>query len=238
MLLQCPNCGRKGNLPDHLAPSEHTVRCRRCRARFSIAPSTKRTGAFPPGPPFKTSGSTKSAQVGGVGRFSSEAFFSADDDDPLADSPGLGDSHYDMPVVFDDDLGDSNAEVPTYRSPGASREEGHPSGTFEPASSEVFLTSPWYDNFIDSWSRYHFFTALGFGTSSLAVLGFLLVRALVAGQIMDSSITALIVGCVGTVAFLLLSVSATALIVLLVDLGRNLRRLIVNSTRDARIAGE
>jgi len=33
-------------------------------------------------------------------------------------------------------------------------------------------------------------------------------------------------------------VSAAALIVLLVDLGRNLRRLLVNSNQDARVANE
>ena len=136
------------------------------------------------------------------------------------------------------DMGDSNVELPAFTSPSGSPDDGQSSGTFEAASSEVVLPNPWYYNFIDAWSRFHFFVALGFGTSSLAVLGFFLVRALTGGEIISSSITALIVGCVGTVAFLLLSVSATALIVLLVDLGRNLRRLTVSSNRDARVAGE
>jgi len=141
-----------------------------------------------------------------------------------------------MSGVFENEDGDSNVELPAFTANTASDDEAHPSGTFEPASSVVLPAIPWYDQFIESWSRYHFFVALGFGTSSLGVLGFFLVRALVSGQIINASITALIVGCVGTVAFLLLSVSATALILVLVDLGRNVRRLIVSSNRDTRIA--
>jgi len=143
-----------------------------------------------------------------------------------------------MSPVSEDEIGDSNDELRAFRSNTAPPDGAQASGTFEPASSEVFLASPWYDRFIDSWNRYHFFVALGFGTSSLVILGFFLVRALVSGHIIHSSITALIVGCLGMVAFLLLSVSAAALIVLLVDLGRNLRRLLVNSNQDARVANE
>ena len=149
-------------------------------------------------------------------RESSEGFFSGYDQDPAPDSAGPGDSHYEMSAVFEDD-DDSNFELPAFDPGAASLDEANPSSTFERASSEVLLPFPWYYNFIDSWSRFHFFVALGFGTSSLAMLGFFLVRSLVVGQIIDSSITTLIVGCVLTIAFVLLSVSATALIVLLVD---------------------
>jgi membrane protein implicated in regulation of membrane protease activity len=72
---------------------------------------------------------------------------------------------------------------------------------------------------------------VGFAASSLAVLGFLLVSALVAGRIVSSSITALIVGCVATVALLLLSLSATVLSILVIDLARNMRLLIQRTDR-------
>ena len=77
----------------------------------------------------------------------------------------------------------------------------------------------------------HFYVVLGFAASSLAVLGFLLVTPLVAGQTLSSSITALIIGCVGTIAFLLLSLSATVLIILVIDLGRSVRVLIQQTDR-------
>ncbi len=78
----------------------------------------------------------------------------------------------------------------------------------------------------------HFYVVVGFAASSLSVLGFFLVRALVAGQTLSSSITALLIGCVGTVAFLLLSLSATVLIILLVDLARSVRLLIQQTERN------
>jgi hypothetical protein len=167
---------------------------------------------------------------------SSEAYFSGDDDS-LPDELGPGDSHYDMAGFFEADGGNSDYELPAYRSNSGLPEE-HPSGTFEPAITAVPVASPWYDGFIDTLSRIQLWIAVGFGTSSLAVLGFLLARALAGGAIIDTSITALIVGCVGTFAFMMLSISATVLIVLVVDLGRNLRQLIVRSNQRARIAGE
>ena len=67
-------------------------------------------------------------------------------------------------------------------------EAGRP---FETASSEFAVPVPWYFNVIDSWGRLHLYVATGFAASSLLVLGFLLVRALVAGYIVSSSVIAL-----------------------------------------------
>jgi hypothetical protein len=208
MLLRCPSCDRTGNFPDQLALGAHTIRCRKCSGRFSIIPGQGIKSGLAAKPSFKVSKSGQAVPVGGgLTRSSNGSFFSGHDDDPVPGRRGPGDSHYEMSAVFEDTTGDSDVEIAAYRpASGASPDEAHPSGAFEAASSEVLLPSPWYYNFIDSWSRFHFFVALAFGTSSLSFLGFLLVRALVGGQIIDSSITSLIVGCVGTVAFLLLSV--------------------------------
>jgi hypothetical protein len=179
------------------------------------------------------------AAVGeGFARSASEMYFSGEDDEPLPEPAGLSDSHYEVSPALDDDGTDSDYEMPAHRSSGSARDEGPFSATFEPAGLEIVLTNPWYDRFIDSWSRYHWVIALGFGTSSLAVLGYLLARALLAGATLDSSVTSLIVGCVTTVAFMLLSVSATVLMVLLIDLGRSIRRLSVHSGRDDRVASD
>ena len=93
------------------------------------------------------------------------------------------------------------------------------------------LPAPWYFKVIESWGRVHLYVVMGFAASSLSVLGFLLMRALVVGQILSSSTAALLVGLVGTIAFLLLSLSATALIMLLIDLARNMRLLIQQHER-------
>jgi hypothetical protein len=162
-----------------------------------------------------------------------DGFFSVTDDE----APGMrarspGDSHYEMSAVFDDGYDDSDDEMAAF-DPGSSddNEALVPSGV-EPGSAEIFLPGPWYFKFIDAWGRFQFFTALGFAAASLSVLGFLLVRAVVGGHILSSSITALILGCVGTIAFLMLSLSATVLIVLLVDLARNVRQLIQHAERN------
>jgi hypothetical protein len=168
---------------------------------------------------------------GGVMRASSEGFFSGEDDDSLPDLIGPGDSHSEMSGGPASDPGDSNVELPAF-------DDAAPSGTFEAASSEVVLPGPWYDQVIDSWNRWHFLLTLGFGISALGLLGYFLVEAVLGGKIVNTSVTALIVGCVGTVAFLLLSASVTALIVVVVDLGRNVRRLLTAApAQGARIAG-
>ncbi len=239
MLLQCPNCRRTGNVRDDLSLTAHKMRCRRCNARFSTAPGHLTKGSRTASAVLRSAASAQPAHAGGaLASVSTERFFSGYDDDPSGIQLGPGDSHYEVSVGFDDMLVDSNFELPAFTQGAAVPDDGLASSAFEPSSSEIFLPSPWYYNFIDSWNRFHFFVVLGFGTSALAILGFFLVKSLVGGQSVDSSITTLIVGCVLTVATVLLSVSATALIVLLVDLGKHIRRLSVQSNPDARIAGE
>jgi hypothetical protein len=148
------------------------------------------------------------------------------------------DSQYEMTAVLGGDPDDSQTELPAFTSGTDLSGEADLSGEIEAArpfetdSSEFLVPVPWYFKFIDSWGRLLFYVATGFATVSLAVLGFLLVRALVAGHIMSPSVTALIIGCVGTIAFLLISLSATALTVLLVDLARNVRMLIQQADRN------
>ncbi len=129
------------------------------------------------------------------------------------------------------DPDDSQTELPAFTSDMPPSGETEAVRPFETPSGLVDVPVPWFFNFIDSWGRLHFFVALGFAASSLSVLGYFLVRALVSGEILSSSIAALIVGCVGTIAFLLLSLSATALIFLLIDLARNVRHLMQRADR-------
>jgi hypothetical protein len=130
-------------------------------------------------------------------------------------------------AVLGGDPDDSQVELPAFTSTSPTDPSGEIAAApaFESASSET-TPIPWYYRVIESWGRVHFYVVLGFAASSLAVLGFLLISALVAGHALSSSITALIIGCVGTVAFLLLSLSATVLIILVIDLGRSVRVLI------------
>jgi hypothetical protein len=159
-----------------------------------------------------------------------------DDDDRAARLRSPFDSHYDMAAMFDETPDESGAEIPAF-DPGSSGEfETVTPATDRSSADELFQPSPWYYKFINSWGRFQFVAGLGFAASALSVLGFLLARAIVAGQTVSTSVTALVLGCVGTIAFLLLSLSATALIMLLADLDRNVRQLIQQADRDAAAA--
>ena len=136
-----------------------------------------------------------------------------------------------MGGVLGGDPDDSQVELPAFTSAGTPFGEGESPLPFDSASFEFLLTVPWYYKFIESWSRVHFYVAVGFAAGSLAVLGFLLLSAILAGRVLSPSITALIIGCFGAIAFLLLSLPATVLVILLVDLARNVRLLIQQTVR-------
>ena len=224
MILRCPSCGREGNVPDRLGGSTHSVRCRPCGARFSTAPARVMGEAHPQGPSVARGvGSHASKRPVMVARG-----FSAGSDPDLAEypQPSPEDSQHEMAAVLGGDPDDSQVELPAFVLADGPSGEYATSPGLQTGSSEFLLAVPWYFRFIESWGRVHVFVAVGFAAASLSVLGFLLIRALVAGHTLNSSITALIVGCVGTIAFLLLSLSATVLIMLLIDLARNVRLLI------------
>ena len=155
-----------------------------------------------------------------------------DDLDLMTDPEGsLPDPEDDFAGVLGGDPDDSQVELPAFTTEEPESGEIEAVMPFEPAGSDFLLAAPWYNKFIESWGQVHLYVAVGFAAFSLLVLGVLLISALVAGRMVSSSITALIVGCVATVAFLLLSISATVLFSLLVDLARNVRVLIQQSER-------
>ncbi len=228
MIIRCPSCGREGNAPDSRGRVSQTVRCRPCGARFKI----DRTPV--------TNGLDQSdlAVAGAIARLVHERVRSrtevdTDDDHPVFQSPPQSDwQQATSSAVLGGDPDDSQVELPAFTSAAEGSDEVETVPAFESESSESALVVPRYYKVIESWGRVHFYVVLGFAASSLAVLGFLLLSALVAGHILSSSITALIIGCVGTIAFLLLSLSATVLIILVIDLGRSLRVLIQQTDRN------
>jgi hypothetical protein len=177
-----------------------------------------------------------STKIGGrIDRSAARGFRSnLSQDKPSASDPG--DSQYELTAATDDGseltaagedgLDDSQVELPAFAPSETLPREAHLTAAFDSASSEVLVASQALERFIGFWGRYHLFVALGFVVASFAVIGFFLVRAMV-GQTVSFSTTAVVIGCVVTVALLLLSLSATALCFLLLDLGRNIRQLIV-----------
>jgi hypothetical protein len=230
MILRCPRCGREGTVPERLGRLAHRVRCRPCGARFSTGPAPGNGELRAPGA-VETGAGDPLVRDGAS--LSDDGFSGGSDPDLATSAPRSPfDSQYEMTAELGGELDDSQVELPAFTSTAARSGDSDSGPAFETESSEFLLAVPWYFKFIESWGRLHFYVAVGFAASSLSVLGFLLIRALVAGQILSSSITALIVGCVATIAFLLLSLSATVLIILLVDLARNVRLLIQQNDRN------
>ena len=130
-----------------------------------------------------------------------------------------------MTAASDNRIDDSQVELPAFAPSEALPVQNGLASEFDSASSEVLLASEAYDRFINSWGRFHFYGALGVGVASIAALGFFLVRA-IAGQTINVSTTAVVIGCVAMVALLLLSLTASALCLLVLAMGRTIRQLI------------
>ncbi len=173
MIIRCPRCGREGNAPDSRGRVSQTVRCRPCGARFTIDRTPGTNGADP----------SDLAVAGAIARLVHERVRSRtevdpDDDRPVFQLPPQSDWQQDTSsAVLGGDPDDSQVELPAFTSAAEPSGDGEPGPAFEYASSEFALPVPWYYRFIESWGRVHFYVVIGFATSSLAVLGFLLVRS-------------------------------------------------------------
>jgi hypothetical protein len=77
--------------------------------------------------------------------------------------------------------------------------------------------------FVDLWSRYQLFATLAFGGVASGIFGFFLLSSSIAGQTVRPAILVLVVGFLGTVAFVLLSLTAIVLNALVSELCRGLR---------------
>jgi len=75
------------------------------------------------------------------------------------------------------------------------------------------------------WSRYQLVVTLAFGALAFAILGFLLLKSSIGGHAVTPETSTLVVGLLGTAAFVLLSLTGFALNFLLIEIARDLRRL-------------
>ena len=238
MMIRCPNCERIGKIPDQFGSNASKLRCRRCRTRFSLVPPPAKEGLAVAPRLFEASPIAQSG--GSLPRFSAEtlSLTGALTDDSLPRVIDPDDSQYELPVSTDIDIDDSQVELPAFTPDQVAADEYWHSAGDDPPSVEPNFKSPWHDRFVNSWGRYHFGAAIGFGAISLAVLGYLLASELFGGQSTSASVPLLILGCVGTVAFLLLSVTVTALNRQLADLAKHVRLMRMQSEPRTRIVGE
>ncbi len=216
MMIQCPNCGFSGRVPDYAVGSPHNARCPRCRFRFEL-------GSYIPQFPIAEITSDRSSQL--------QASSHVRNGDP-------GSSSYELRAISDDQL-DLIATVPDDELDpdmedgeglDASRpSNGHVSGLPDPGGrrpldatrngeSHGLMPSeaagdPWYTFVLQIW-----------GVVFLAWAGILLLRSLYLmfagspssgdhGDVLATVIAALIL------------VPGSAGLFLLVDLGRYVRGL-------------
>src|SRR5262245_37713257 len=100
MMIECPNCGRTGHLPNRLGAGTNTLRCRRCQSRF-VVNAPLRDGAPTLSAPVEPTPSLRGP--GPMAPLPAVEFFAGfDEDDPSWNEPGPGDSHYELTVPFED----------------------------------------------------------------------------------------------------------------------------------------
>jgi hypothetical protein len=168
----------------------------------------------------------KSARALDLSRFAAEPLIGGFDDDFAEIELGPGDSQYELSAfgeVFSDD--DSQVDRPAI---GSTRTDPRPVPAREangPSFSGTPLILPLYGRFVETWTRYHILATLGYGTFAFVVLGFLLVKTLSGSQGLAPTASVLVVGILGSVAVVLLALSALAVNVVLFEVFHMLRRL-------------
>lgn len=208
MVICCPFCGRSGVLPEGLRDGVHAVRCRRCKSRFWTSSDSAdsdshvltRRGLGDQGGPGDS----------GLGEWSA-----IEDDDSVEIELGSSDSHYELPVMT------SRGHRKEGDGEGDSVGEGDRAG----AGSASGEWPVWVYRSAAIWNRVQLQAALVLGCASLLVVGYLLTCALWSGWEISASASLLVVGLLGTMGFVWLSLVATRLFVLLEDLSRALNRL-------------
>jgi hypothetical protein len=221
MVIRCPSCGRTGKFPHPFGLTAHTLRCRRCSALFVTVPTQVDGAELPALEHAPLAGSATDS-----GMFPLDDLAAREDSGFGALGDIIGDSHYELGAISDD-VSDSQIDLPAFAADDLDWDEPQSAPQLNRdgvrralGASGLVQIGP-----IEAWGRYHLYVALGFAAASLGVMGYFLLRPLVGGATVGSSTTALVVGCIGTIAFLLLSLAATTLNLRLVELARNVRQL-------------
>jgi hypothetical protein len=181
------------------------------------------------------------------GRLGTDDFINGSDEFDSSDIVlGPGDSHYELSAIVDGAANDdSQVDLPaiaTDRPPGKPNQAGRTGSptrlsTSAPATHsqrarnrhglavDVMPVLVRKGGFVHLWSRCQLVATLAFGALAMSILGFFLVRASIAGQSLTAATSALVVGLLGTLAFVLLSFTAIVLSAVLIELADSLRQL-------------
>lgn len=241
MFIRCPNCGRRGYLPDDLAPAAHSLRCRKCQAHFqtpALVPGrSERRGVTLIDQP-----SNRRASDDPVPFLAANDFAGFDEPEATPRHRSPGDSQYELTFTLKDSRGDSaidweneTQETP-YLAHGAV-DEMPSSGEIEaigPITDEPPLSEPWHYGFIESWGVVLIRLVLVLIGVSIPLLGVLVWRAIDAGHGLQRPTPTLIAGFACAISLLVISLPLMLLVALLGDLVRDIRRLRHHLDRETR----
>ena len=233
MLMRCPKCGRRGNLPDRWVPEAHTLRCRKCRAMFKtpdLAPMAAERGA---GPAFDPVAGRARGEP--AASYIAEGFFSGFDEPLVAPrKAGPGDSNYELAFIIADPEGDSGSDWDTETDEIAP--EAPSSDEITALAPPVPAPEPWHRRVIESWSLGLIVAALVLAVVSIPTLAYLLWRTLGSAGSINLPTPALIAGLACSIAMLTISVPLLLLAAAVTELLRDVRRLSRHAEHRATLA--
>jgi hypothetical protein len=222
--IRCPQCGRRGYLPDRLAREANNLRCRRCKARFATPELARRAAERAVGADIGLA--MDRGPVEPSGSFLADGFFSGYDDRPAGRELGPGDSNYELTFTLRDEGSDPDV---AWR-PGTDEFVTEAPSSDEIPSLKVPVEAepgprPWHHRFIASWALPLIGVTLGTVAISLPVVGYLLWRVADGGASAGLWPPALLTGLACAIALLMISVPLMLLAACLAELADDLRRL-------------
>ncbi len=224
MYIRCPHCGRKGYLPDRLAPEANSLRCRRCKAHF-LTPELSQQA-------LANEGGAGSGRADGFSTrsesraFFTDGYFGGYDDNEPARPHGPGDSSYELIFTLQDTEGDSGDDWeagPLAGEVEAPSSDEVPALSATPASPRARDVEPWHHRFIESWGM----VCVGAVVAMIAVVvpleAYLIWRSFTGGS--GVALTATVAGLACALALLVVAVPLLLLATSLPELVRDIRGL-------------
>jgi zinc-ribbon domain len=238
MLIQCPKCKRKGDIPDRFGLAAHSVRCRTCQTQFTTVPRTVREPSDRLTTPLNQAPETQIAISHARPHLPPlRAHDERNDIESLPEARGPGDSHYEWPVISDLEEDDSQVELPAFTASDEPSSDDLPAFEPDSPSEEVLVAEP--AGLVSSpWARYRVTPATLIRLTSLAILGFFVLHGVLNAQTVGFAIMALVAGCLGLGGLLLLSKAQGAQPKLLNEFSATVRRSGPRSDLDRPITSD
>jgi hypothetical protein len=234
MHIRCPNCGRRGILPDRLVPEASSLRCRKCRAQF-LTPALAGKVADPGArPPFDGNGSGPTREQ--PGSYLADGFFGGFDASESRRELGPGDSNYELTFTLREARADSDdgweAATEESQSEAPSSDE---ISTVKLAIDRSSATESWHHRFLSAWGSLWIGGVMALIAVTIPIVGHLLWRTFEGGTDVGIPPPILVAGLACTVALLVISVPLVLLAAGLIELGRDVRGLREHLERKSRI---